>query len=105
MAERRELDLHLMLCLSCNHEYARLLLGRRPSTAQRLLQSIESALTAPLVRPYLPDLIQAQQAGQELSDLQKMLWRFVQRDPQALGEYRLCEALAWLNDDLASAER
>jgi hypothetical protein len=99
-AERRELDLHLLICPECNYDYARLLLPHVPETAEALFQGLEGVLTADLVTPYLRDLVRAFQEQQPLTGFQQLLWRFVSGDPEALGRFRLLEAEAWLRDDL-----
>ena len=95
-AERKELDLHLLICPECNYDYARLLLPRAPEMAEQLLQGLETRLTADLVTPYLRDLARAFQGEIGLNGFQQMLWRFVCQDREALGRFRLAEAELWL---------
>lgn len=97
-AERRELDLHLLICPECNYDYARLLLPHAPETAEALLQDLEGVLTADLVAPYLQELARAFKIGQQLTEFQGLLWRFVSQDPETLGHFRLLEAEVWLED-------
>jgi hypothetical protein len=96
-AERRELELHLLICPQCNYEYAQLLLPDEPQKATQRLQAMENALTAELVTPYLRDLARAVRSGRPLTGFQHMVWQFVCRDREALGRYRLLEADEWLN--------
>jgi hypothetical protein len=91
-AERRELELHLLICPQCNFDYAQLLLANTPRQVDSYLIQSQQDLTADLVTPYLRDLVQTQRAGRRLTDFQRMIWHFVCRDPQALGAYRLIEA-------------
>ena len=97
-AERRELDLHLLICPECNYDYARLLLPKAPETAEALLQDLEGALTADLVTPYLHDLARTLKRQEPLSGFQRMLWQFVCQDRETLGRFRLFEAEVWLYD-------
>ena len=90
--ERRELDLHLLICPQCNYEYAELLMPHDPQSARRLMSAIEGALTPDLVTPYLRDLAHAVRADCPLTGFQRMLWRFVERDRETLGRFRLLEA-------------
>jgi hypothetical protein len=92
------MDLHLLICPRCNYDYARLLSPRDPETADRLLRDMENALTADLVTPYLPDLVHAMRSDRSLAGFQRMLWRFVCRDRETLGRFRLLEANAKLSD-------
>lgn len=91
-AERKELDLHLLICPECNYDYARLLLPHAPEVAEALLQGLETKLTAELVTPYLRDLAGALRGQNPLTGFQQMLWRFVCQDREALGRFRLLEA-------------
>jgi hypothetical protein len=97
-AERKELDLHLLICPECNYDYARLLLPRAPEVAEALLQGLEKRLTADLVTPYLHELARAFKGQTALSGFQQMLWRFVCQDREALGRFRLLEAELWLSE-------
>ncbi len=92
-AERRELDLHLLICPKCNYDYAWLLMPHAPETASKLLRETEGSLTADLIAPYLRDLARIVQAGQPLTGFQRMLWRFLSRDREAMGQFRLIEAV------------
>lgn len=95
-AERAELDLHLLICPQCNHDYATLLVVQAPERAEGYLAQFAAALEADVVTPYLHDLARARRAGRPLSGFQECIWQFVCRDPLALGAYRLIEAsLAW----------
>ncbi len=93
-AERRELDLHLLICPECNYDYARLLLPGAPELARSTFDALEGALTADLVTPYLHDLARALRSEQPLTGFQELLWRFVCRDRESLGRLRLLEAAA-----------
>jgi hypothetical protein len=90
-AERRELDLHLLICPECNYDYARLLLPQAPEMADTLLRNLEGALTTDLVFPYLRDLARALHTQQPLTGFQELLWRFICHDREALGQFRLLE--------------
>ena len=94
--QRRELDTHLLSCPQCNYDYAELLRSHDPALAERLVHTLENALTADLVTPYLRDLAQAIQSGQPLTGFQRMLWHFLGRDRESLGHFRLLEADTWL---------
>ena len=96
--ERRELDLHLLICPQCNYDYAELLMPRDPHGAQQVVSALESTLTADMVTPYLRDLARTVRAGRPLSGFQRLLWRFLCRDREAMGRFRLLEADAWLHD-------
>lgn len=87
-AERYELDLHMLICLQCNHRYAEWLCEREPERAARLRQQVEGALTTDRVIPYLDDLAQALHSRRPLSSFQETLWDYLQRDP---------DAMAWLH--------
>jgi hypothetical protein len=91
-AERRELDLHLLICPECNYDYTRLLLPHAPDAAESLLEELEGALTADLVTPYLRDLVQAVRGDRPMTGFLWLLWQFVCRDHEALGRFRLMEA-------------
>lgn len=97
-AERRELDLHLLICPECNYDYSRLLVPQAPELAERLAQTLAGALTADLVTPYLADLARAMRAGRPLTGFQRLLWQFVSGDREALGRYRLFEAAAEVSE-------
>ena len=90
--ERRELDLHLLICPQCNYDYAELLMPHEPLAARHLMATLEDALTPDLVTPYLRDLARATLAGQSLTGFQRAVWRFLQRNREAMGRYRLLEA-------------
>ena len=90
--ERRELDLHLLICPECNYDYARLLLPRAPDAAESLLEGLEGALTADLVTPYLRDLVHAIHGDRPMTGFLRLLWQFVCCDREALGRFRLMEA-------------
>jgi hypothetical protein len=92
LAERREMDSHLLICPRCNYDYVQMLMPREPETAGSLLRSLEGALTADLVVPYLRDLARATQAEQTLTGFQRIVWRFLCRDREAMGRFRLVEA-------------
>ena len=94
-AERKELDLHLLICPECNYDYAHLLLPRTQEAAERLLQGLERGLTVDLVAPYLPELARTIHDSRPLDGFQQMLWRFVCSDHEALGHFRLAEAEIW----------
>ena len=94
--EHQELDLHLLICLQCNYHYAQLLRPDHSEEAETWLRTLEARLTADGVIPYLRDLVRAIQAGQLLTGFQGLLWRFIQRDQEALGYFRLVEADEWL---------
>lgn len=96
--ERRELELHLLICPQCNYDYAQLLMPYDAQQAARRLGAMENALTAELVTPYLRDLARTRRSGQPLNGFQHMVWQFLCRDQEALGRYRLLEADVWLND-------
>ncbi len=98
--QQHELDLHLYICVECNDEYARLLEARAPAAAKALRRDLESRLTADMITPYLRDLALTLFAGQPLTDFQLIVWGFVQRDPEALGRFRLLEASVWLERDV-----
>lgn len=87
-AERYELDLHMLICLQCNYTYAEWLHNREPERAEQLMQQVERALTTDRVIPYLDDLAQVLHSRHALTGFQEMLWRYVQRD---------AEAMTWLN--------
>jgi hypothetical protein len=97
-AEQKELDLHVLICVQCSYEYAEALQTQAPEAAEALRCDLESRLSVYLVTPYLRDLAHALQAGQPLSDLQRMLWQFIQRDREAWGCFRLLQADAGLRD-------
>jgi hypothetical protein len=90
--EHRELELHLLICPQCNHDYAVLLMPVTPARGQAYLEEIEAALDADVVTPYLRDLVRARRSGRQLTDFQQMVWHYVLRDPEAMGRYRLLEA-------------
>lgn len=95
-AEREELNLHLLICPQCNHDYAALLVVRAPERGAAYLEQLAMALEADAVTPYLHALARARRAGRPLSNFQEHLWQFICRDPTTLGNYRLIEAsLAW----------
>ena len=94
--ERQELDLHFLICLQCNYDYAQLLRPDDPAEAKTWLRNLKGKLTADRVMPYLRDLVRAVQAGQPLTGFQDLLWWFIQRDREALGYFRLVEADEWL---------
>ena len=96
-AERQELDLHLYICAKCNYDYAELLQPRAPQAAEALRQDLQRRLTADMVTPYLRDLAWTLYLGQPLSGFQRMIWRFLERDQEALGRFRLLEADVWLH--------
>jgi hypothetical protein len=93
-AERHELDLHMLICLQCNHTYALWLHDREPARAARLLAQVERALTTDRVIPYLDDLAQVLHSRQTMSSFQETLWRYLQRDPEAMAWLRLAQARA-----------
>lgn len=94
--QRRELDTHLMFCPQCNYEYAQLLRPQDPELAHDLLHTLEAALTADLITPYLRELARTMRAGHSLTGFQHMLYCFVIQDREALGRFRLLEADVWL---------
>ncbi|MDD3828910.1 MAG: zf-HC2 domain-containing protein [Anaerolineae bacterium] len=94
-AERKELDLHLLICPECNYDYARMLLPSVPGVAEGLLRDLEGALTAELVAPYLHDLARARYESPDLEGFQELLWRYVCSNREALGRFRLAEAEVW----------
>ncbi len=98
--QRRELDTHLLFCPQCNYDYAELLRPQNAEMADELLRTLENALTADLVTPYLRDLAQTFRDNQPLTGFQRLLWRFVQRDRETLGRFRLLEADVWLSGGL-----
>lgn len=91
-AERHELDLHLLICPQCNYDYSRMLLPHTPDLAEALLSDLEGTLNADLVTPYLRDLVRAVRGKQPLTGFLDLLWRFICRDREALGRFRLMEA-------------
>jgi len=95
--QRRELDLHFLICPQCRYDHARLLQPQAPETAEVLLQDLEHTLTTDLVTPYLRDLARAMLACRPLTGFQRLLWQFVQRDPESLGRLRLLQADEWLS--------
>jgi len=98
-AERKELDLHLLICPECNYDYARLLLPHAPELAELLLERLGGALTADLVTPYLRELVRAVHGQRPMSDFQRFLWHLVCRDREMLGRFRLLEADLWFGGD------
>ncbi|MEA3397492.1 MAG: hypothetical protein U9R05_08525 [Chloroflexota bacterium] len=94
--ERRELDLHLLICPWCNYTYATWLRHRDPERADGLLRDLARRLTADYVAPYLEDLAAALSQSQSLTGFQTWLWDYVRRDRDALAQLRLAQArLAW----------
>ncbi len=99
LAERTELDLHLLVCSQCNYDYAALLVTQAPDRTAHYLEQFTAALDADTVTPYLRDLARARRAGRPLTGFQECIWQFVCRNPEALGNYRLIEAsLAWMSE-------
>ncbi len=56
LAERTELDLHLLVCSQCNYDYAALLVTQAPDRTAHYLEQFTAALDADTVTPYLRDL-------------------------------------------------
>ena len=94
--ERRELDLHLLICPWCNYTYATWLRSRDPERAAGRLHDLARRLTVDYVAPYLEDLAEALRQPQPLTGFQAWLWDYVRRDRDALTQLRLAQArLAW----------
>lgn len=90
--ERRELDLHLLLCIQCRYDRAVSYESQSPDHAVALLRDLQDSLTPDSVTPYLRDLARAMRAGRDLDGFQQMMWQFARRDPETLGRFRLLEA-------------
>ena len=94
--EDRELELHLLICPQCAFECTQLLSAEDPSAAAERLRNMERAMTADRLTPFLHELALTMQWGEPLSDFQRWLWWYLQRNNELLGRFRLFEADAAL---------
>lgn len=94
LADREEWRLHLLICPECCYRRAESIMDRSPEEGMVLMREMEGALSLKAVKPYLRELAWTLQAAGPLDGWQEMIWRYVQRDAEALGWLRVWQAEA-----------
>lgn len=92
--ERRELDLHLLVCPLCNYHYAIWLQAHDPRLSRQMLHDLWAALTPSVLAPYLEELAEALRSPEPLPGFYQLLWEAVRCDPETLIRLQLLQVCA-----------